>query len=264
MPLVFAAITPHPPFLVPGIGKDVADRVSKTRLALEKLEEDIYLSKPDVIMIFSPHSNLIDDAFTINVSPEFEADFKEFGDVTTKLHFQGEMSLAAAIREASVEDKTFPVVLTSERSLDHGIAIPLCLLAQHLPQVAILPIGFCGLSAEVHLNFGKFLKERIMQSTKRVAVIASADLSHALTAEAPKPFHPSGPQFDARIQELLIAKKTDEIVAFDPAQILQAAECGFRSIVMLLGVLHNISYTYTPYAYEAPFGVGYLTANFSF
>jgi aromatic ring-opening dioxygenase LigB subunit len=61
---------------------------------------------------------------------------------------------------------------------------------------------------------------------------------------------------------LLLAKKNDEIEALDPEFVNKAAECGYRSILMLLGVLRNINYTYTPYCYEAPFGVGYLTANF--
>jgi len=35
MSLVFAAITPHPPLLIPSIGKDVIKKVDKTKKALE-------------------------------------------------------------------------------------------------------------------------------------------------------------------------------------------------------------------------------------
>lgn len=263
MPLVFAAITPHPPLLLPSIGKEALEKIIKTKQALEKLEEDLYLSKPDTIIIFSPHGNLLNDAFTINVSPDFESDFKEFGEVTTKLKFRGEMSLVSALREEGRE-QPFPIVLTSEQTVDHGVSIPLFYLAQHLPEITVLPIGFCGLDAVTHVNFGYFIKERIMQSTKRVAVIASADLSHALTVEAPAHFHPEGPEFDAKIQELLLKKNPEGLTALEPAFVGNASECGFRSILMLLGVLRDINYAYTPYCYEAPFGVGYLTANFSF
>lgn len=263
MPLVFAAITPHPPLLLPSIGKEALEKITKTKQALEKLEEDLYLSKPDVIVIISPHGNLINDAFTINVAAEFESDFKEFGEVTTKLKFRGEMSLASAMREEGIE-QPFPIVLTSEPTVDHGVSIPLLYLAEHLPEISVLPIGFCALDFKTHVDFGYFLKERIMQSSKRVAVIASADLSHALTVEAPAHFHPEGPEFDAKIQELLLNNKSDDLMALDPTFVSNASECGFRSILMLLGVLRNINHTYTPYCYESPFGVGYLTANFSF
>lgn len=263
MPLVFAAITPHAPLLLPSIGKETLPKLEKTKKALEKLEEDLYLSKPDVIVIISPHGNLINDAFTVNISSDFESDFKEFGDVTTKLTFHGEMSLASSMREEGME-KPFPIVLISEQTVDHGVSIPLHYLAQHLPEVTVLPIGFCSLDAKTHLDFGTFLKDRIMQSSKRVAVIASADLSHALTVEAPAQFHPEGPEFDTKIQELLVAKNIDSIAALDPQFVGNAKECGFRSILILLGVLRDFNYAYTPYAYEAPFGVGYLTANFSF
>ncbi len=85
-----------------------------------------------------------------------------------------------------------------------------------------------------------------------------------MTVESPAQFHAEGPEFDAKIQEFLLAKNIEAIAALDPDFVGNAKECGFRSILMLLGVLQDINYTYTPYAYEAPFGVGYLTANFGF
>ena len=44
--------------------------------------------------------------------------------------------------------------------------------------------------------------------------------------------------------------------------VADAAECGFRSFLILMGILQGVQTTYKSYAYEAPFGVGYLTANF--
>jgi aromatic ring-opening dioxygenase LigB subunit len=196
MSLVFTAITPHPPFLIPTVGKNSPELLEKTKIALKKLEEDLYLAKPDVLMVISPHGHLLSEAFTMNVSSEFTNDFKEFGDLSTRVRFKGDIELSSHIREHSKLRQQLPLVLLSEEVLDHGTVIPLLYLTQHLSQIRILPIGFCGLDWKTHVDFGYFLKEEIMKSTQRVAVIASGDLSHALDKTAPAGFNPQGQIFD--------------------------------------------------------------------
>ena len=65
MALVFAAITPHPPILIPTIGKDKLEALEKTKTALEQLEQDLYITKPDLIFIISPHTGAFKNTFTI-------------------------------------------------------------------------------------------------------------------------------------------------------------------------------------------------------
>lgn len=261
MSLVFAAITPHPPLLIPSIGKDNLKKIAKTQAALQKLEEELYLSHADVVVVISPHGPLSPDAFTVNMCDEFTTDLKEFGDLTTKLTFKGELNLPYNIR-STAKKEGIETILISEPKLDHGTAVPLFYLTQHLENISILPIGFSNADAKTHLDFGYLLKEQIMQTNKRVAVIASGDLSHALTTDAPAGFNAKGPEFDQKIQELLATRNTVGIAQLDTAFINDAAECGLRSFLILLGVLQGINYTYESYTYEGPFGVGYLTANF--
>ena len=263
MSLVLAAIAPHPPLLIPSIGKDLVKKMEKTQKALQKLEEDLYLAKPDIILIISPHGSYFPNAFSVNVCPEFETDLKEFGDLATKLKFKGEMHISALISDRAKEEN-FPVAMITEKGLDHGSIVPLFALCQHLPDAQILQIGFSDLDAKTHLDFGYFIKEIIMDSNKRVAVIASGDLSHALTTDAPAGFNAAGEKFDNKIQELLANKNLTGMLQLDPEMIKNASECGLRSFLILLGILKNVDYTYHQYSYEAPFGVGYLTANFVF
>ena len=44
----------------------------------------------------------------------------------------------------------------------------------------------------------------------------------------------------------------------------EAGECGYRSILILLGIFHELNYRIEVLSYEGPFGVGYLVANFRF
>ncbi len=263
MSLVFAAIAPHPSMLIPSIGKDKVKKIEKTKTALTKLEEELYLSKPDIVMIISPHGSYFSDSFTVNVCPEFETDMKKFGDLTTKLKFKGEMHISANIAHTA-KDEGIPVSMVTEQGLDHGTTVPLFTLCQHLPDVQVLQVGFSDLDYKTHVDFGYFLKEVIMNSNKRVAVIASANMSHALHTDSPTGFNPAGEKFDEKIQEFLSHNNTSGMLQMDPELIKNASECGFRSCLILMGVLKNMDYEYRSYAYEAPTGVGYLTANFVF
>lgn len=260
--LVFASVVPHPPLLIPAIGKDAVKKVEKTKQALEKLEEELYLSKPDTILIVGPHGDYFDGAFCLNVSTDYVTDLREFGDLTTKQKFKGELNLASKIKMAA-ENQNIPISMVTEPAIDHSISVPLFYLTKHLPNVGILPINYSGLDRKTHLDFGYVVKEQIMNSNNRIAVVASGDLSHALTSDAPAGFNAAGAEFDAKIQELLAHHNTAGLLQLDEKMVEGAAECGFRSLLILFGILRDVNYDFKHLSYEAPFGVGYLTANFA-
>ncbi|MFH1790065.1 MAG: AmmeMemoRadiSam system protein B [bacterium] len=261
MSLVFAAISPHPPLLIPSIGKENIKEVEKTKKSLLKLEEAMYLARPDIIVLISPHGSYFSDAFTINVSPNFHTDLTQFGDLETKIEFKGEMNLSSRLRECG-KDENIPITMISEPKLDHGSSVPLYYLAQHLIGTSILPIGFCSLDWKTHVEFGYLIKDAISQINKRVAVIASGDLSHALKTEAPAGYNAAGEEFDTAIRELLQSNNTVGMLNLNKKFVEDAAECGFRSILILMGILRNINSRYQEYSYEGPYGVGYLVSNF--
>lgn len=260
MSLVFSAISPHPPILIPGIGKENLDQIIKTKGALADLEKDLYASKPDILMIISPHGQVNPDHFTINLSDNFEIDFEEFGDFSTKIKISGDIPLMTNDRER-ISSKS-PINIISEIKLDHGVGIPFYCLGRNLPNIKIIPIYFSLLDNQSHLEFGKSLKEIILNTDKRIAIIASGDLSHCLTENAPVKFNPAGKKFDENLIELLKKGDSQAIVNMDKKLIENAAECGLRSIIILLGALNNINFETKILNYEAPFGVGYLVANF--
>ncbi|MFA5029519.1 MAG: AmmeMemoRadiSam system protein B [Patescibacteria group bacterium] len=260
MSLVFAAIVPHPPILIPTIGKENLEKIQKTQKAMERLEQDLYASKPDILIIISPHGEVQHDFFTINLSNQYQISFNDFGDFATKLETGGDTILISVNKE-KINSRS-PINIISEPNLDHGIGVPFYYLGQHLKETKLIPIYFSLLDNLAHLEFGKNLKEAIMGTEKRVAVVASGDLSHCLTENAPAPFSPAGKEFDEKLIALLKNGDTQGVINLEPKFIESAAECGLRSILILLGVLNNISFQSEILSYEAPFGVGYLVANF--
>lgn len=263
MSLVFSAVAPHPPLLIPNIGKKELSKVDKTKKALEQLEQDLYLVKPEIIIIISPHGSLFANAFSVNAHTNFLSAFEQFGDFETKCQWQGDPMLAAKISHRSNELK-IPIQLISQDQIDHGSSVPLYYLTNHLSNIKILPIGYSGLDAKIHLQFGELLKEIIMESDSRIAVIASGDLSHGLTTDAPAGYSKVGLKFDKELIELLETRNTVGIASMDRKFIDEAAECGYRSFLILLGIMRDIDYSFKNYSYEGPFGVGYLVGNFVF
>ena len=260
MPIISAAIVPHPPVLIPNIGKENVNRLKATRDAYERLEHNLYSGQIDTLIIISPHGQMHLESFTMNLSPKFIINFEEFGDFSTRQTIAGDLGLAYKIRE-DLETKA-PLQLTSQPILDHGSSIPIYLLSQHLPKIKIIPLYYCGLDLTSHYNFGRLLKRELLINQNRTAVLASGDLSHRLSKEAPAGYSPKGKKFDKKLIECLTNGEVKKIINLDQKFIAEAGECGLKSIVILLGILEGLQYQPQLFSYEAPFGVGYLVMNF--
>ena len=114
MALVFAGITPHPPALIPAIGKETGlMQLAKTKTALEQLEQDLYLAKTQVLIVLSPHEGRYDDAFVVNGHTTFKTSFEDFGAAVTSDTLRGSPDLAAKIGHAGREE-AFDIRVISE------------------------------------------------------------------------------------------------------------------------------------------------------
>ncbi len=263
MSIVFAAYTPHPPLLIPEIAQGHGEQIKATQEAMNRLAEELYVTSPDLIIIISPHTGIHNDAFTINASPIHTGNFKKFGELETSFTWEGAPHVASQISHLNMSSD-FEVQLVSDEELDHGVTIPLSLLTKQLKHVPVLPVGFSGMDATKHLHFGNIIKEFASQSTKRIAIIATGDLSHCHNKQAPGGYHIDGQSFDEQFIAMLETKNTSGLVQMDKEMIKNAQECGYRVGVILSGILQNVNYRFERLAYEKPYGVGYLTGLFHF
>lgn len=163
------------------------------------------------------------------------------------------------------------IIISSPHS-DWGFDVPLFFLAPNFK--GEIKKHLMGLDEPVvYFERGKKTYHEIRtaqeKKKKKIAVIASGDLSHCLKEEGPYGFNPEGPKFDEALIELLRKKDIQEILKLNdlfPA----AGECGLRSFCFLLGILEAYSEAsgknWQPeiLSYEGPFGVGYLVAQFKF
>ena len=176
--LVFAAITPHSPLLLPTIGKENCQKLKKTLEAHKLLANALAQAKPDTLLIFSAHAGTLPDSFPLIIAPNFRANFQEFGDLATTLERPPDLRLIESIRRLRYQTPSLPINPLTEEFLDYGSAVPLHLLTGALPTIKVAILGDSRFSLEKHFEFGKTLAEVLHKNTSRLAVIASADLAH--------------------------------------------------------------------------------------
>ena len=257
--LVFATICSHSPVLIPGIGKDYLDNLATTKQSLEKLNTKLKDINPDTIIVISPHGHIFKDAFSILSSDKYFADFETFGDIVTKAEYKADTKLIYQIEEQV--KKELPIKTINDAKLDYGTSVPLHYLMQDI-DASVISLGYSFLDYDTHIRFGEILKDIILSSDKKIALVASGDLSHCLTESAPGKYCSQAKSFDQGLIETLKNKKIDQILKLDQNLIEEIGECGLRSILILLGVIQKMNYDSEFLSYESPFGVGYLVMNF--
>ncbi|MFA5126514.1 MAG: AmmeMemoRadiSam system protein B [Patescibacteria group bacterium] len=258
--ITFACLVPHAPLLIPEVGQDNLQHLKETVEAYRFLEAELYVAKPEIIILLSSHANTPGETFTINQRPMLKVNFKRFGDLVTNLEFKNEISLGYKIKEAC--ETALPVNLNAEEQVTYSSGVPLYYLTQHLPQVKIVVINYSTLTPEVHLKFGEIIKEQIDSYGQRVALVASGDLSHRLHQDSPAGFSPRGQEFDQKIINLLANRDLEGLIKLDSELVKEAGECAWRSILILLSTIKELDYTPVKLSYQAPFGIGYLVEQF--
>ncbi|EKE19621.1 MAG: hypothetical protein ACD_8C00133G0020 [uncultured bacterium] len=259
--IVFSAIMPHPPMSIPGIGtEDDFLSLSKTLNSFESLRVQLEASDPDTIIIISPHAQLEEFAFVINSAIDLNGSLSAFGkdEVYT---FKNNIRMADKLDYACLMNEV-PAHL-HENVLDHGALIPLYHLTKNI-KPKVVHLAFSMMSYEQHYRYGQIIQGVVGSGKygRRIAVIASGDLSHKLTKDSPAGYFPGAEKFDHDFIRHLGAGDLASLVGLEEKFVQDSAECGVRSIMILLGILHGKNQSFKMLSYEAPFGIGYLTGYF--
>ena len=114
-----------------------------------------------------------------------------------------------------------------------------------------------------HRTLGQLVRRCAEELGRDTLFVASGDLSHALTHEAPAPYDPRGKLFDDEVVQLLGTGDFLGLTRMDSILLEGAAECGLRSFITLGGFLGDDALVDPRVlSYEGPFGVGYMVARF--
>ena len=260
--LVFAGIAPHPPIMVPEVGREAIADVRASIEAMSDLTERVIASGAETVVLISPHAPLESDKFVAYDGPQLYGDFAMFRAPTATVHAELDDELLNEMARVAAE-QNLAMVRIKGFDLDHGTAVPLYFLQRNGWHGRVVALGYSFLSNEDHLRFGKCIKQAIENVRCSVAFIASGDLSHRLKRGAPAGYNADAHLFDEEIVDAIRSNSTDRIVSIDQELRHLAGECGYRSMLVAIGAAHDLGSRCEVISYEAPFGVGYLVAQLS-
>src|SRR6266478_4220024 len=260
--IVFAGIAPHPPIMVPEVGREAIVEVRSSIEAMADLTERVIRSGAQTVVMISPHAPLEPDAFVAYDGPQLYADFANFRAPTATVHAQLDDELLHQIARIAAQQDLKSVRIRGF-DLDHGTAVPLYFLQRNGWNGRVVALGYSFLSNEDHVRFGKCIKQAIEKAGCSVAFIASGDLSHRLKRDAPAGYNPDAHLFDEEVVDAIRSNSTGRIVNIDQELRHLAGECGYRSMLVAIGVAQGLGSKCEVISYEAPFGVGYLVAQLS-
>ena len=258
--LVFSGIAPHPPIMVPEVGRESIAGVRASIDAMAELTRRVIDSGAESVVLISPHAPLEVDSFVAYEGPRVYADFSMFNAPSTEFSVRVDEDLLNAITAAAAS-QNYQVSKLVDGLLDHGTAVPLYFLLRNGWQGEVVALGYSFLSNNDHLRFGSCVARAVDQVGRRVAFIASGDLSHRLRPEAPAGYNPRAHRFDDEVVDALRTNTPERIVEIDQDLRRLAGECGYRSMLVAIGAASELPLHCEVMSYEAPFGVGYLVAQ---
>lgn len=253
-----AYMVPHPPLIVPAVGRGGEKDIAETTKAYERVAEHIANIAPDTIIITSPHSVMYADYFHISPGTGSAGDFARFGAPQVSFDVDYDTEFVARLEKLLKQNK-FPAGTQGEREreLDHGTMVPLYFIRKHYKEGKIIRIGLSGLPLADHYKFGTFIKQVAEELGRNAVFVASGDLSHKLQDYGPYGFDPAGPVYDKRIMEAASKADFGAMLEFDEEFLDKAAECGHRSFVIMAGALDGVDVKSEVLSHQDVTGVGY-------
>jgi AmmeMemoRadiSam system protein A len=249
----------HAPIVIPAIAGQRGPLCARTTAAMTHTAERLVAHAPDVIAIISPHTPRDRLRFGIVEDDTLSGDFGQFGAAELEMRLPGAPEAAAMLRETA-SARGLQTCSPRGRGLDHGALVPL-----HFVQAAgwngptlLLALPFPDTGSEAEM--GRAIADAAARLGQRWCVLASGDMSHRLTQDAPAGYHPSAQEFDDRFCELIASGELERASAIDASLRELAAEDVVDSCTVAAAAVDFDASGHRVLSYEGPFGVGYLEA----
>ena len=163
MAIINAIMVPHPPLILPQVGRGEEKGIQATVDAYRRACRFVAEAGPDVLAVTTPHSVAYADWFHISPGPGASGSFGQFRAPEVRVDAEYDTALVDELcRLARKED--LPAGTAGEKSaaLDHATMIPLYFLKEaygDAPLPPIVRIGLSGLPLTEHYRLGMLLRE---------------------------------------------------------------------------------------------------------
>ncbi len=264
-------LMPHPPLIIPSVGKGQERAIQNTIDACNQVGEEISNLKPETIVLITPHGTMFSDAFAISNEERIRGDFSQFKDFDTYIEGRIDKEFnEELINTCNVEN--IPAVgidsdilrkFNREYELDHGAMIPMYFINKYYKDYKIVHVTYATLSDIELYKFGMAIRKSAENLNKKIVLIASGDLSHRLSEDGPYEYSPEGSKFDKLLLYNLEKGNVLSVFNMDKYMVECAGECGLRSVFIMLGAMEGEEVKGKLLSYEGPFGVGYGVMAFN-
>ncbi len=263
MSILAACMVPHPPMIVPEVGRGSERQIEATTAAYTAAMRSLAALQPETVIVASPHATMYSNYFHISPGRTAEGSFSQFRAPQVRFREQYDTELVKTIeRLAAGEGISAGTRGEREPELDHGTMVPLYFLRQVCSDFRLVRVGLSGLSLEEHYRLGQVIARAVERTGRRAVFIASGDLSHKLQSYGPYGFAAEGPEYDRRIMDVCGRGAFGELFDFQEQFCEKAAECGHRSFVMMAGALDGQAVEARQLSHEDVTGVGYGVCTF--
>lgn len=264
-------LMPHPLKLIKEIGNGKEEKLKKTKKAFMDIYEEIQENEVETIIIISPHGTIFKGGVSIVKEDKIEGDFEKFGYSDYKMAFDIDLELVNKIIDKSKMEDIAVVPLNKENEemyntkvfLDYGAMIPLYYL-NNKEKYKIVHITYGFMDYKKLYEFGKILSNIVKDSNKKVAFIASGDLSHRLSEDGPYLYSSSGKKFDDKVVSFLEKGDLNGLFQIDEELVIESGQCALNSIYIMAGAMDGLDVKGQVLSYEYPYGIGHATIRFDF
>lgn len=259
-----AFMFPHPPIIIPDIGRGEEKKIQKTTDAYQTAARKIADMRPDTIVLMSPHQILYSDYFHISPGESASGDFAQFRAPQVQMEVRYDTEFVKQLCKLA-DAAGFPAGTQGEcsRRLDHGTMVPLYFVNQYLKDYRLVRIGLSGLPLKMHYQLGQYIQGADSLLNRTTVLIASGDLSHRLKEDGPYGYQKEGPEYDSRIMDAMGKAAFGELFQFSEDFCEKAGECGHRSFTIMAGALDKRKVEAQALSYEGTFGVGYGICSYT-
>lgn len=234
MPIVAAAVCPHPPLLVPELAGSTADELDDLRAACADAVGVLAAAGPDAVLVIGAGERTGE-----RFGPDVTGSFAAFGARSVTIDL-GRPGPAADLPSA---------VLAGAWILAHSA------LAPEVPRTAITVAA--GAPPEECMELGRTLAA----APERLALLVMGDGSARHSEHSPGHLHPAAPEFDRVVADCLATGDGDGLARLDPQQADEVRAAGRAAWQVLAGATGGRDWKAELTYSAAPYGVGYFVAH---
>ncbi|WP_283651287.1 AmmeMemoRadiSam system protein A [Ileibacterium valens] len=253
-----AVMVPHPPLILPRIGKGEEKHIQEIIDAYKQAAKTIVDEKPDTVIIISPHAPSYYDYMQLSSGESGKGSMAQFGDYEDQFEIQYDTQMVDEISRLA-DEAGIPAGTLGQQdgTLDHGTMVPLYFLKDLPENTKFIRIGVAGIDNRMHYMLGQLIARAAKDLGRKVAIVASGDLSHCQKAGTHYGYKECGPAYDKKIMDIMSRAAFDELLQISEQEAQDAMVCGQKPFCVMAGALDGLKPETKSLAHSAFFGVGY-------